>query len=280
MKTQNIPLIDELNNQTGGEFNFMLKFASLDENANFCVLEIFYRDGILLSLEKKHELESLILKIVPNNFKYEIRFIKNFISEQRVSEEFNNFLTKRFPAIAFKLVSVSRNENCFTINFLVDSLSFDYAIKKKLSTLVSNHLKNLFDDNEFECNFSEENLVKDDPDLKLKLNYKEQETNIMQVRKIEFSDEVLIVGNAIGEPASYIKDKTSPEENVVLCGKIKFIKSHVLKPRAKKKRKMLSQNTSENFTSGNLRISLAKSRACFFQIRKTNQNLKNLNPAR
>ena len=53
-------LIDELNKFTNNEYKFALKSALLQSNADFCVIEIFYKDGILLSIEKKKNCKSCV----------------------------------------------------------------------------------------------------------------------------------------------------------------------------------------------------------------------------
>ena len=72
-------LIEELNNFTNNEYKFMLKSALLKQDADFCVLEILYKDGMMLSKQKKNELVEFCLKGLPTAFRYDIVFIKNFI---------------------------------------------------------------------------------------------------------------------------------------------------------------------------------------------------------
>ena len=94
-------LIELLNEKTENKYKFMLKSALFDKSADFCVIEIFYKDGLILTKEIKDELLNHIFEVLPKNIKYEITFIKNFISEDRIESEFKNFMTKNFPSISF-----------------------------------------------------------------------------------------------------------------------------------------------------------------------------------
>jgi hypothetical protein len=84
-------LIEELNKQTNNEYKFALKSATLTKAADFCMFEIFYKDGVMLSPEKKEEIKKIILSIAPKEFKYDVNFIKNFISEERIEDDFKYF---------------------------------------------------------------------------------------------------------------------------------------------------------------------------------------------
>ena len=67
------PLIEEINKITNNEYKFILKSATLDEAADFCVIEIFYKDGIILEKEIKEKVENRILNAedyIKDNEKY------------------------------------------------------------------------------------------------------------------------------------------------------------------------------------------------------------------
>lgn len=229
----NIPLIDEINLITENKYEFSLKSASLMESADFCVLEILYRDGVLLSKQDKEAVEAKIMSIVPAKYKYEIKFIKNFINEQRIADDFSNFLKKTYCSIAFKLSSVMLENNTFTICFTVDNLSYPHAESKNLPKVSSEYLKSLYGNFEFECKMDKGEICKEDEEQLIKDNYREEDIDQSEFRKIEFFDIVPLVNEQFDAPASYIKDKTHIEENVVLCGKIKFIKEQIIKRKPK-----------------------------------------------
>lgn len=227
------PLIEEINTLTGGIYNFSLKSATLDRGADFCMLEIYYADGTILSKEDKQKVEDKIYSLVPPYFDTEIKFIKNFISEELVKIKFLEFLDKNYPAIFYRFQSVSREDLVFKITFFIDELSFDYAVKRNIAEVAKEYLGSIFDGYLFDIKFSKDEMVSVDNNQTEKEIYIEKEKDAMAERSIEFYGNIKLVGNEILEPASYIKDKTSPEENVVLCGTIKSIKTYEIKKKAK-----------------------------------------------
>ena len=245
---ENEKLIEELNARTNNEYKFMLKSALLKQNADFCVIEIFYRDGIMLSNEKKQECSEILKSILPKKFKYEFKFIKNFVSEERIEVDFKNLMNKSFASISYKLKSVNKNENKFQIDATIDTLSFEHAVQKNLSKLIENELKNRYEDYEFECKFQEGEVFKENEKELLKNNFKEEEVDIFAKRKIEVTEKEVLLGEEIECPASYIKDKKEPEENVVFCGKIKALKDIVIKrkPKQNSEEKENNEETAQN----------------------------------
>ncbi len=239
---ENIILIDKINELTNNEFEFTLKSACLDKGADFCVLEILYKDGTILSKEVKDKVLELIFSLAPKSFKYEIKFIKNFISEQRIENEFSAHLKKNHSAIAFKVESVKLEDMTFYINFVVDHLSIEHAKLKRITETCAEFLKSKYGDYDFKLNMSEGDVYVEDELETLKQNYREEDVDFMAPRKIEFTDVVHLVGEEFEAPASYIKDKKAPEENVVLCGKIKNIKEIIIKKKSKKTDENLSAN--------------------------------------
>jgi DNA polymerase III epsilon subunit family exonuclease len=245
------PFIEELNKQTNNEYKFMLKSAILDRSADFCVIEILYRDGIILTKELKQELEKIIKSILPQTFKYEINFVKNFISEERVSKEFSDFMEKSFPSISFKQKSIELQGYTFKISFDVDSLSYEHARQKNLDYEVQKYLKAKFEDFDFKCEYFENKVYVQDEKQLLKQKFTEEEPDMSAIRKIEISEPEIFVGEEISELPAYIKDKTTPENEVVLCGKVKQIKDIVIKRKPKqKKEEQTNESLSESSNEG------------------------------
>ena len=228
-------LIEELNAQTNNEYKFALKSATLTRAADFCMLEIFYKDGIMLSTEKKEELKKIILSIVPKEFKYDVSFIKNFISEERIENDFKDYMKNHFPSVFYSLNSVSKEGMTFYISISVDNNSYAHATQKNLKLSVEKTFKEMYEDQEFVCNVNNQDVYVEDQEELLKQNYKEEDVDIYAKRKIEVTDIVPLVGENASNIAAYIVDKNSPEENVVICGKIKSIKPIVIKRKPKVK---------------------------------------------
>lgn len=238
-------LIEELNKQTNNEYKFTLKSATLTKAADFCMLEILYRDGIMLSAEKKEELKNIILSIVPKEFKYDVSFIKNFISEERIENEFKEYMKNHFPSVFFTLNSVNKDNMTFYISLLVDNNSYAHTKQKNLKTDVEKFFKEIYEDCNFVCNVENSDVYVENQDELLKQNYKEDDVNIFEKRKIEVTNIVPLIGENLSNIADYITDKKSPEENVVLCGKVKSIKPIVIKRKPKEKQEESAESVNE-----------------------------------
>lgn len=229
------PLIQEINELTKNEYKFALKSAFLDKSADFCVLEILYRDGILLTKQIKEQVESHILSLCPQSFKYEIKFIKNFISEERINDDFKVFMEKTFPSISYSINSVKLESGTFNISLSIDTNSYSHAKNKNFEDVYQKYFKSRYEDYNFTCDFSSDTVYVEDEVEKLKASYKEEVVDTSSLRVIEFLDTVHLVGDEIEGTASYIKDKTMPEESVVVCGTIKSVKEIIIKRKPKKK---------------------------------------------
>lgn len=256
-------LIEILNNTTNNEYNFSLKSAVLQSRADFCVVEIYYKDGILLSFEKKKELTQKLLAILPKKYTYDIKFIKKFINEERIFDEFIVFMKKTFPSITYNLTKVEFKDATFNINLLIDENSISHADDKNLKKVASDYFKQDYPDYEFVVNYTEAKVFVEDKKELLKNNKpKNNDDKMRELRKIEVTEKINIVGEIIEEPASYIKDKTVPEENLIFCGKIKNIKDIVIKRKSKDANKDAvsdetktqaeeTQNDNKNITDNN-----------------------------
>ena len=228
-------LIEELNAQTNNEYKFALKSATLTKAADFCMFEIFYKDGVMLSPEKKEEIKKIILSIAPKEFKYDVNFIKNFISEERIEDDFKYYMKNHFPSVFYNLNSVNKDGVTFYISLSVDNNSYAHATQKNLKTCVEKAFKEMYEDQEFVCNVINQDVYVEDQEELLKQNYKEEDVDIFEKRKIEVTDIVPLVGENSSNIADYIVDKNYPEEGVVVCGKIKNIKPIVIKRKPKTK---------------------------------------------
>ncbi len=243
---ENIPLIDKINELTENEYKFTLKSACLNETADFCVIEILYKDGILLSKQTKEKVNDYILSLVPKAYSYEIRFTKNFISEQRIADDFTKFIRKEYSSISFMVNNVTEENLCFHINFVVDNLSYDHAEQKKLCKICEEYLKEKYEDYSFKCSMTSGEVYREDQEAIIKENYKEEEIDMSALRKIEFYDTVHLVGDEITEPAGYIKDKTTAGETAIICGKIRHIKERVVNRKPKQDPESENNNSLEN----------------------------------
>ena len=246
------PFIVSLNEKTNNEYKFSLKSAVLDSSADFCVIEILYKDGIMLEKEKKDEIVEIATKILPKSFKYDFIFVKNFISEERIFEDVETYLNKNFPSINFVLEKVKRTENKFDIKLKVDNHSMEHANQKTLNKTIENYLKSLYEEYEYFCKFEGDEVYSEDSLELLKQNYKEENVDLYEFRKIEVSEKIALVGEDIVDNASYIKDFNTPAEDIVFCGRIKDIKPIVIKRKLKQETKPENETViEENNIAGN-----------------------------
>lgn len=236
-------IIDSLNNYTNNEYKFSLKSALLKRDADFCVIEIFYKDGMMITPEKKAEFDDFVLSKLPKAYKYDLKFIKNYISEERIESEVCDFMKKHFPSLSYKINSVKEDNLSFDINLSIDKLSYEHAKEKNLNGELVKFFKNQYEDYDFKCEYDSEEVYKEDEEELLKKSYKEETSDYSMKRKIEVSEIVPIIGEELEPFASYIKDKTVAEAGIVVCGKIKSIKPIVIKKKPKQEKEQEEAKT-------------------------------------
>lgn len=227
---------EELNKFTNNKYEFMLKSALLDKDADFCVVEILYKDGIIFSQADKKGIEEFALSILPKNYTYEFNFTKRYINEERILDDTKSFLAQNFPSISNQIKNVTLVDGKFEIVVVVDELSFAHAKTRKVSHEIESFLKEKYNNFDYACHIEVGSVFVEDERQELIKNFREESEDIYANRKIEFFDVVPLVGSfEEGEKADYIKDKTTPEPLVVVCGKIKSIQEKVIKRKPKSK---------------------------------------------
>lgn len=237
---------EELNKFSNNKYEFMLKSALLERSADFCVVEILYKDGILLSPKDRKEIEEYALSFLPKDYKYEFNFIKRYVNEEKIFDDAKLFFKKNFPSVSNRIESVKLENNTFKIVAMVDELSFDHAKNKKIDAELVKFLKNEYEKFDFECELKQAKVFVEDERENLIKNYHEETEDIYANRKIEFFDVVPLVGEfADGVKADYIKDKTKPEENVVVCGTINSIQERVIKRKPKEEKDKKPEEQTE-----------------------------------
>ena len=225
---------EELNRLTSNKYDFMLKSALFKQDADFCLVEILYKDGVLFTPSLRAEIENFALSFLPSNIKYEFSFIKRYISEERILEDVQNYLEKNYPSIAIQIQSVKLSDNKFEINIVVDKLSYQHALNRKINIEIERFLKSEYSNFDYLCEIEKGSVVKENTKQDVIANFTEENIDIYANRKIEFFDVVPLVGEFLdGEKADYIKDKTSPEQLVIVCGKIQSIQEKVIKRKLK-----------------------------------------------
>lgn len=247
-------LVQKINDATNNEFEFTLKSATLKKDADFIVLELYYKDGTILTPAKKQEIQSIMSSITPQNFRFEVKFVKNFISEERAQEEFKIFMKKNFPSVSYKLASTKFADGKFNFDLLVDELSFEHAKTKNLQGNAAKYFKEKFSEYDYVVSMSSGTVFKEDEEKLLRENFHEEEVDMYALRKIEVTEKEIYIGEEIDEPASYIKDKLLLGNRAVFCGVVKHYKKIECKPKKKNNNKDFDKDdeANENATAKNL----------------------------
>ncbi len=242
---------EELNKFTNNKYDFMLKSALFKQDADFCLVEILYKDGVIFTPNLRKEIEDFAISFLPRDIRYEFSFIKRYISEERIFEDTKNFLVKNFPSVAAKVESVKHKENKFEICLVIDKLSIKHAKDHKINNKLETFLKSEYSNFDYTCVIQEGEVFIEDEKQETIKNYREESIDIFANRKIEFFDVVPLVGEfAEDVKADYIKDKNKPEEQIVVCGTIQSIQEKVIKRKPKVLKQDEEKESIDNQESG------------------------------
>lgn len=226
-------LEQKLNEQTGNKFGFKLKSAKLNKTTSLCFVELFYKDGTILTQEDRVKAEEIIKTLLPRNFEYNITFIKNFVSEEAVKEFISALMKNKFPSILYRIEKVDCEKENKQVIISVNEKVYDYVLSRNISKEIEKYLTENFSA-EISVEFSSfqdklEEVLEPLNDIEI-FEPIDQSNRFIQVSNVE-----PIVGELTEELAYYIKDKKNPEENVVICGKVQYIKEYAFQVKSKKK---------------------------------------------
>ena len=231
---ENLELETLLNQKTANEFGFKLKSARLEKASSLCFVEFFYNDGTILTSEKRKIAESVILENLPQGFEYQIKFIKNFVVNEAVSSYVKDFFKHNFPAILYNLKNIDCENQEKKVLIGVQEKVEEYVISRKVAKTLEEQLKK-----DFLADFSVEIIVDDDYQevtiIEEDLDFSVFDPTENDERVIEVLNVEPLIGDFKDNLAFYIKDKKVPEENVVLCGRILYIKEYAYQVKSKKK---------------------------------------------
>ncbi len=221
---------EEINRKTNDKYDLKLKSATLFKSSGVCHVEFFYKDGVILPASEREELEKELLSFLPQGFDYQFKFIKNFVVNEAVSEAVNKFLKSNFPSVPYEIKSVDCEEANKSVELFVDEKIMEFAIEKRLDKSLEKYLNQ-----NFFATFSVSIFAKEMFEELVSAPEEEFVFEDISNRFIEVSDVKLVAGTLTDNLASYIKDKTAPEENVTICGRIKFIKEATYEKKKKAK---------------------------------------------
>ena len=227
-------ITQSLNEYTNGEFDFALRSASL--SGETCTLEITYKDGSILRKEKRQELTLFALKQLPAGFVYNIKFVKNFITSEVVEDAVKSIIAHEFPALVYSYGSFDE-ENGHLVVININSQLSEYAKNKNVESVIAEKLKERFlSDFVVKCDLSDEvgKIEETEEEFFVESTIVKHEIDVDEVNAL--------CGEKIMQKPIYIRDALAKVgEDVVVCGKIKFLKSDKIKSKKDKKEDVIEQ---------------------------------------
>lgn len=230
----NCKIIDILNNMSENKYDFKIKNATLKQGGNICVLEIYYKDGIILSQENRVNFERIINDNMPKGFTYEIRFVKNFINTDSIIPQIDYFFEHNHPAILYKTKLAIVENGAIKAELIVDEKSYERFENKRILSEISQYLTEYFC-----CDADIVATSEKFAEVEVKHVENDFDLDITEpaIRTIDVTDVMKYIGEQIDEKPVYIKDIKTPTDTAVICGKITFFKDYVRKPKEKEEDK-------------------------------------------
>jgi len=248
-------IIDSLNEKTQNKFEFFLKDASLDVNSACCNIEIYYKDGTILSHTDRTDAEAYMRELFPSGFNYTFKFVKNFITKDTIIPQITGFFKSSMPSVLFEVVSVKEENAGFNIKISIAEQTFDYFSKKDGERKLKSYLENYFSTN---FNVVVTNRIVNEVEEIIDLPFTLPESH--DERFIEISDIEAFIGDVVDLQPLYIKDvKNSAAQDVCVCGKVKFLKELSYERKSKKiendiENKKVEDENSEEEKISNVRV--------------------------
>lgn len=220
----------KINEMTDNKYGLRLKEATLNKKSGQCFVELFYNDGVVLDVKTKSDLERRMISILPKNFEYQFKFVKNYFVKEVVIDSIKKYLGREYPSLIFGDLRLEKEDNSYIVYLKIDENQLDYANHRGLTENLEKAI-----DNEFMTKVrvvietmaeKQEEEVEESPVF--------EEENLNEGRFISVENVEPIIGNLTDKEAYYIKDKKQSEEEVVFCGRIKFIKVFSYTPKRKK----------------------------------------------
>ena len=239
---ENLELENLLNEKTANEFGFKLKSALLEKASGLCFVEFFYKDGTILTQDSRKKAEEIIIEFLPKGFDYDIKFVKNFVVNEAVYNYINAFFKHNFPAILYEIKNVDCEKEEKQVEIGIEEKVADYVENRKVSksleeALNKDFLAHIKVEIKVDKDFKEIEIIEEDLDFSV-FDPTDNDERIIEVSEVE-----PIIGDFKDNLAFYIKDKKVPEESVVLCGKILYIKEYAYQVKSKKKEENKEQET-------------------------------------
>lgn len=222
----------KLNEYMGGLFDFKFKSAELDKQSLVCYVEFLYKDGVILSAENRTKAEEFVKQHLPKNFEYQVKFVKNFLINDSLEEELKSFMKKNFPAILYSIKKLNCEDGNNNIIIGIAADIKEYIETRNVKAEIEKHFNESYSSKiivDFVVDGSLENVVVQEEEIDFNVSLTPAN------RTIEVSEVEPVVGELTETQAFYIKDKKQPDDVVVFCGNIQFIKEYSYTPKRKPK---------------------------------------------
>lgn len=219
-------ILTDINSKTGGEYGFALRGSVLREG-NLCDLDISYKDGCILGKDKRQELTFEIMKNLPAGYIYNIKFTKNYVTEETVKLEIERLVRMKFPALIYQFEGFVEGDPARVI-IRIDERLEDYTKTKNVGAEFETALHHAFFSN-FKVEF-----IKDTEFDDLVDDVYDDPTEFEPVAPKTFTvtDVSPLCGELVGNTAGLIKNNKVVTPNAILCGKIKFLKVSDIKKKS------------------------------------------------
>ncbi|MBQ8468742.1 MAG: ribonuclease H-like domain-containing protein [Clostridia bacterium] len=218
--------IDQLlNNLTGGKYDFVYKSAVLDSKTGVCTIEIFYKDGTILTQADKEKCNKALAETL-GNYKYDIHYTKNFLSEGTIKTFVRAYAKSNYVSVKLQVNSVELGKSNL-VSLTIAEEQEQYVKSQKILQDISKALSERF--------MARFNVVANyQPNMiDFSVIEKQEEPTIISEKVISVTDKKVLMGEEIEGDATYIRDSRNSGVTVTICGKIQDTKMLWTKPKVK-----------------------------------------------
>lgn len=221
-------LIDKINENVK-EFNisFRIESAVYDLKQQTLKLILEYDNNCMLSKEIKQTVLQTVSNEISSRVNLDIKYRKNFYDTEIISNFLLDIVKREFPIISIKKSNVKYEEKDSKdiINLIIDSSYKDFVINNGFVEFLKSEL-----DRCFKSDFTIYLELKEGI---LKVKNKESETNYYvrdtKTGEVEVESIEPFIGEFIDAPIFPIATYVSPEEGIVISGKVQNLKENKTK---------------------------------------------------
>ena len=218
---------EQLNSITQNKYNFVLKSAELDSEADVCYLLFFYNDGTILTSEARSACKQYIENTLPDCYTYDIKFVKNYVESGSLTELINNYFKTNHPSIKYTITSINADEASVTIDIL--ALQQAYCTAGRLQETLAEAIEQAYNQKfKVKFTYSSQQIGSDIEDAMFDVPIS---AYVPSSKTIVVTNKTPIIGEHIACDATYIRDSLRVGNNAILCGKLKDCAIRFTKPK-------------------------------------------------